>query len=189
LVKNLLKILIGGVVAFNVIAVTQEWRVFAQAWFGSAPAQPQLTDLEKKLASDTVREMLTLMGHFYATGGDPRFAERMPASSAVMEEMKADVDYLARNHRVQTPTLNRLEVTSVEPIDEAHVEVRTRELWIIRLRWGRGSQDSEPPQPSIAYGKYLLGWEPRGWQVKAWDLSEPGPASAPVASRSQTGEE
>jgi hypothetical protein len=189
LVKNLLKILIAGVLAFNVIAVTQEWSVFAQAWFGSAPAQPELTDLEKKLASDTVREMLTLMGHFYATGGDPRFAERMPASSAVMEEMKADVDYLARNHRVQIPSLNRLEVTSVEPVDEEHVEIETRELWIIRLRWGRGSRDSEPPQPSIAYGKYLLARGPQGWQVKAWDLSEPDQAPAPAASRSQPGEE
>ncbi|KKK98648.1 hypothetical protein LCGC14_2640660, partial [marine sediment metagenome] len=44
-------------------------------------------ETERKAAADTVYEMLTLMEHFYGSGGDRRFAERMPASATVVDEM------------------------------------------------------------------------------------------------------
>ncbi len=174
-VKSLLKIVLGGTAIFLAIAIAQEWQYFSAAWFGAPAIRGETPETERKAAADTVYEMLTLMEHFYGSGGDRRFAERMPASATVVDEMIEDVQYLGRTHRIQDMSLERLEVTAVEPAREGVMEIRTREFWSIQFHQAVGGGGAEPKHPYLLYRKYLLSRGAGGWTVEGWDLSEPEP--------------
>jgi hypothetical protein len=173
--KNLLKILFVGTAFFLVLAIVQEWQYFSAAWFGSPAVIAEPPEAERKAAADTVYELLTLMEHFYGSGGDRRFAERMPASATVVDEQIEDVQYLGRSHRVQEMSLERLEVTAVESVREEVMEIRTREFWSVRFQQATEGGGAEPQHPFLAYRKYLLSRGAGGWTVEGWDLAEPEP--------------
>lgn len=179
--KALLKILLGGFVVFMSLSIVQEWEFFSSAWFGEpAPGAP-LTDDERKGAADAVHMTLSLMRHLYLSGGDPRFAERMPAADGIVEEIQADVRYLVRNQRVQDPELLRLDVTEVERLGQDRVEVHTRERWHVRIRWAHGGADAEPPRLHTIQGRYLVVRGGKGWRVEGWETvdrrDEEGPGT------------
>ena len=173
LVRELLKLLVGGSLAFMVLAIGQEWDFFASAWFGSGEGGAEVAEADVREARETVRELLTLMGHLYASGGDRRFAERMPASEAVVGEMIEDIRYLGRRHRVQEPRLSGIEFTAVEPLGGEELEVRTRERWTIRVVTARDGREAGPPRTQSFAAKYRLSRGGRGWKVEAWELAEP----------------
>lgn len=177
--KRLLQILAVAFVAFMALAVGQEWRFFTSAWFGAGEQAPRtLAEADRRAAADTVASLLSLMGHFYGSGGDPRFAERMPASTGLIDELKSDVDYVARNHRIEEPELQRLVVLSVEPsgpsgalgsgarIDRA--EVRTLERWRFRMRWAADGTPAEAERERTVHGRYYLVRSGAGWRVEGW---------------------
>ncbi len=170
--RSLLKILLGGFLVFMVLAIADEWTFFSAAWFGQAAPAPELTEDERAAAEDSLRLLLSVMGHFYRSGGDSRFAERMPAAAWVVEEMQADVDYLRRNRRVQDPQLERMEVVSLESLSEDSIEMRTRELWRFEILWVTGGE-AEPARVQWVQGRYLLARRPRGWRVEGWEILEP----------------
>jgi hypothetical protein len=131
-------------------------------------------EVDLEAASEVVEQLLVLMGHLYGTGGDPRFAERIPASPAVIDEMLADIEYLGRNHRRQEPILQKLEIVAVDPIGADRVEVRTREFWIHRVYWAVGDRaETEPARSQVVNGRYLVARQPSGWRVEAWDFDLP----------------
>jgi hypothetical protein len=173
-VKALIKILLGGFVVFMGLSIAQEWEMFSSAWFGEPQPEASMTDEERKSAADAVHLMLSLMRHLYLSGGDPRFAERMPAADGIVEEILADVRYLARNRRVQDIELLRLDVTAVDRLGEGRVEVRTREQWQVRVRWAHGGGDSDPPRSEMLHGRYLVVLGGKGWRVEGWEIVEPG---------------
>jgi hypothetical protein len=172
-VKALVKILLGGFVVFMSLSIAQEWEFFSSAWFGEPAPTAPLTDDERKGAADAVHMALSLMRHLYLSGGDPRFAERMPAAGGIVEEIQADVRYLARNQRVQDPELLRLDVTDVERLGEDRVEVRTRERWHVRVRWAHGGGDAESPRKPTIHGRYLVVRGGKGWRVEGWETFDP----------------
>ena len=180
--RNLLKILLAGTLIFMVLAIGQEWEFFSTSWLGNDEKTVEMTDEDRQEAVDSVYLMLNLMRHLYSSDGDPRFADRMPVSEAVLREMLDDVEYLVKNQRRQDPELMRLEIRSVEPVDERRVQVHTRELWIMRLSWLTGTGESEPPHSQVLYGKYLVMRGSQGWQVEAWDFDEPVGEEGPSPS-------
>ena len=171
--KSLLKIVAVGVPVFLVLAIAQEWDYFAAAWFGAKSPPLELTEEDRRAAGDAVYLTLSLMRHLYTSGGDPRFAERMPASDGIIEELQADIAYLSRNHRRQDPELKRLELLSVEPLGEDRVEVGTRELWNFRFAWTTGAGESDPARIQVLYSRYLVVRRQDGWRVEAWAFAEP----------------
>jgi hypothetical protein len=171
--KALLKILLGGFVVFMGLAIAQEWTLFSSAWFGEPPTEASLTDDERKQAADTVHLTLSLMRHLYLSGGDPRFAERMPAADGIVEEILADVQYLARNQRVQDTELLHLDVTAVDPLGEGRVTVRTRERWQVRIRWAHGGDEADPVRSQMIHGRYLVVRGGKGWRVEGWEIVDP----------------
>lgn len=173
--KALLKILAGGLVAFQLLAISDEWSFFSTAWLGDGQERIELAPADRRQAVEALRLTLTLMGHLYESGGDTRFAERMPAAPEVVEEMLADVAYLRHNHRRQVVTLESFQVQAVEPLGQTErLEVRTRERWQVRTQWLDGSGDSDPPRSQEGHARYLLVRQGAGWQVTGWDLAEPG---------------
>jgi len=181
-VKGLLKIALIGFVGFMVLAMAQEWEVFHAAWFGERSSATGLSEDEQKAAADTVHLMLTVIGHLYASSGDERFAERLPAAPGVVEEVLADIDYLTRNHRLQQMTLERLEILSIDPTGAGEVEIRTRERWEVRIQQIDGRGAAEPPRSLTSHGKYLLVTSGRGWRVERWEIDDPAsdPGAAPA---------
>ena len=172
-VRALLKILLGGFVVFMGIAITQEWGMFSSAWFGEPEPEASMTDEDRKEAADAVHLTLSLMRHLYLSGGDTRFAERMPAAEGIVEEILADVRYLARNQRVQDTELLRLDVTAVDRLGEGRAEVRTRERWQVRIRWAHGGGEAEPPRSQMIHGRYLVVLGGKGWRVEGWEIADP----------------
>jgi hypothetical protein len=180
--RPLLKILLGGLIVFLTISIAQEWSFFSSAWFGQPQAPPALTDEENKEVADTVHLTLSLMRHLYLSGGDPRFAERMPASEGMIEEILADVRYLARNRRVQDNELVRLDVLTVEPAGPDRVTVETRERWQVRIQLAHGEGGDEPVRTQLVHGRYFVVRESTGWRVEGWEVVDPGESTPRVGA-------
>jgi hypothetical protein len=181
-VKRLLQILLGGFAVFMALAMAQEWEVFSSAWFGVREPALEAPEADKKAASDTVHQVLTLMGHLYASSGDARFAERMPASESVTGEIMADIEYLTRNHRRQEMELRRLEIASIQPLSEDAFEIRTREFWNYRIVVIVGGKEDAPLLHQLTYGKYLVVRGNKGWRVARWELAESAEDQQPADS-------
>ncbi len=177
--KGLLKILGGGFVVFMLLAIADEWAFFSAAWFG-AREEPtaELPEADQKAAADALHLTLELMGHLYRSGGDPRFADRMPASDGVKEEMLADILYLGRQHLLQDTELRRLDVMSVDRLGEGRLELRTRERWRFRVVRADGSGAVEPPRTRTVEAAYLVVRGGSGWRVEGWRLLEEGESAA-----------
>ena len=174
--KALLKIVGGGFALFMVLAIAQEWTFFRTAWFGGDAEVETASDEDVREAVAAVRETLVLMRHLYTSGGDVRFAERLPASDGMVREMLDDIEYLHRTRRVQDLALRSLDVQEATPIDLDQVEVRTRELWEIRTTWLDDGSQSDPPRVAVVHGLYRVRRACAGWRVQSWDrISGPSP--------------
>lgn len=172
--RQLSKILLAGIVAFLMLGMLQKWDFFLGAWLGESNDEKTMSRDDLLGAAATVEDLLTLMRHYYASGGDPRFAERMPASDGVLAEMTADVEYLMRAGRRQEPVLQELEILDLRPLGEIQVEVRTKEYWIHHLEWIEGRGPAEeipvPPRSQILYGRYFVVLGSTGWRVEATEF-------------------
>jgi hypothetical protein len=173
MVKNFVKILLGAFALFMVLSIVQEWNFFASAWFGKAESGWQPTEVEAKAMADTLGLYQRLASHLYGSGGDPRFADRIPAAPHLVDEMLGDIEYVKRNHRVQRPELIRMEVLSSEPLRANAVEFRTREYWVTSFFWLTGEESGDPPVSQVLHMKYLITREGQAWQVAGWDCDEP----------------
>jgi hypothetical protein len=177
--RNLLKILLGGLVAFMALAVTQQWGYFSSAWFGGGVDLPQNSEEDEASAAEAVRNILVLLEHYYGTGGDPRFAERIPVSPQVLRELQADVEYLSRNRRRQEPHLQRFEILEVSGAGPDRVTVRTKEYWIHRIFWlDESGDEAEPPHSQVVTSTYYMRRHSQGWRLEKWDMA----AGAPLRS-------
>ncbi|KAB2950472.1 MAG: hypothetical protein F9K18_14925 [Thermoanaerobaculia bacterium] len=180
--RGLLKILLGGFLAFMVLAVAQEWELFSSAWFGGGAAAPVLADGDRRAAEQSLYLFLRVSSHYYASAGDPRFAERLPAGEAVLAELRDDVEYLRKNSRYQDPQLVRLEIAAAEPLESGRVELRTREWWTVRTFRLADGAESDPPRAFKSFCRYLLAGTPQGWRVEAWEPLEEDPDATPAAA-------
>ena len=168
---GLLKIVGGAFAVFMLLAIAQEWEFFSSAWFGEAVPRTDVTDAAKEEAAAAVRRTLTLMRHYYSSGGDPRFAERMLVSDGIREELLQDVEYLRRNRRVQDPRLVRMEILSVEGAGRDLYEVQTREFWQFRFLSRADRQPSDEPVWQVNRGRYLVRRGSFGWSVESWEMA------------------
>jgi hypothetical protein len=187
-VRTLLKIVGVGVAVFMALAITQEWPYFSATWFGSAGSTPPPLDEEQQRAAvGGLRSYLALMSHLYASDGDQRFAERMPASPEVVGEMMADIVYLRHSGRYQELILHGLEVLEVTPLSSDQVEIRTKEHWTIRTLSLGDDSEADPARGQIVFTKYRLELAVATWQVVAWQRMQL-PAEEPSAAISSHGD-
>lgn len=168
--KGLSKILAVGFVIFLAMAMVEEREAFAPL-FGSAPtgASAALSEADRRAAVDTVRELLTFMIHLNSTGGDPRFAERLPASPEVAEEILGEAAYVRRNGRFQDLKLMKLEVLEAGSLGGGRLRLLTREFWIVQPFWIHGGKPAGPPSSTVARVEYLLARDAGRWQVTGWE--------------------
>ena len=170
--KAFAKILLGAFALFMVFSVAQEWDFFSSAWFGKEQKAAGMSEEDRRGASEAVGLFLRMTCHLYGTGGDPRFAERIPASPPLVEELLADIAFLRHRHRLQEPRLMRLEVLGVEPAGEDRAEVSTREYWVARTLWMDGSAEAGPTRSDIVRCTYRVFKDGAAWKVWAWEPVE-----------------
>lgn len=170
--KSFLKIGVGAALLFIAAAMAQEWEVFSQPWFAPPGGETsELPDETKKEVADTLLLYLKITSHLYGTGGDPRFAERIPASSILVEEAQREIAYLRHHQLIEEPTLQRMEIVSIDRAGGDLVEVKTREFWITR-RYVIGEEEPIATRSSVISNLHLLKKDGDSWVVMSW---EPAP--------------
>lgn len=168
--KALLKILIGGLVVFQLGAIIQEWPLFASAWLGRAPERPTAGPLSPETRRDAeaaLREFHAVSRHLYASGGDPRFAERLPAGPGVLAEVLDDIAYLQHRGLAQEATLMRLDVNEVRRLGEASVALDVREYWVFRRLRASDRRQLDEPRAQVLESTYVLRQNAGRWRVEA----------------------
>lgn len=174
--KRFFQIVGGAVVCFIALSMLQERETFSRNWF--APTEPSRGSKEDRTAAaEAVHRFRTLTAHWYATDGDRRFGERLPATEPVVEELRSDIAYVRKNGRLEIPRLMQLEVLSSEVTSEGSAEVRTREFWVTEFHW-LGGGTSDETRSDIVYARYRLTRDGERWIVAAWD-----PVDAPEQER------
>ena len=170
--RSLAWILLGAVLSFQVVSILQEWPTFAAAWTGAprVPARVALTSEERQGAERTLHEFHALSRHLYASGADPRFTERLPASPGVVEELLADVAYLQHRGLAQDARLVRLDVVAARPSGETSVVLDTREYWIVHVTTAGSGDPTGPARSRVFSGTYRLDQAGGRWRVGAWDV-------------------
>jgi len=182
-VRQLLKLIGWGTAAFMLLAIGQEWDFFKTAWFGAEEPAAAVPEVDRQEVEASLRETLVVIGHLYGSGGDQRFAERLPISQAILDEVIDDLRYLGRQHLVQEQTLTDLEILDLDPLSEDRVELRTREQWLVRMLSTTSQRAVGPAEAHVSHGRYLLSRGGKGWSVAAWEIVSP--AASESASESQ----
>lgn len=185
--RVLVRILLLGTAAFLLLAIAQEWKFFSSSWFGNSPTAVVLSESERERGIETVRQFLILAAHFYKSGGDPRFAERIPASDAVVSEMLSDIEYLKRNGRRQEPLLQRLEILAIDSQGGGRLTVWTKEYWVYGTYFFTTGEEADPPRSQILHMRYLVLRRSPQWQVTAWEFEEAPPAGQVPSPRDSAG--
>ncbi len=170
--KNLIKILVIGGVLFTVVCIVQDWRNFFRV--GQDSALSDDAELEAEL-TNTIQQFVEIARHVYQSGGDARFAERLPASEAVIAELMNEIAYLKKNGRVQLSRLARFEVLEVERVAENRAIVRTAEDWVVYMADSRSGARFDPDHLHSVHAEYRLARRGPAWQVAQWDLVAPPP--------------
>lgn len=149
----------------------------AGAWrASSAAARTAPAASEAKAASDAVFRFLQLSAHLQGSGGDERFAERLPASPDLVQELLDASAADARAGRAERARLVRAEVREVTRRAPAALEVATREYWITQV--AAPGSGPERPRADVVDARYAVVEEPGGWRVTGWRLELDPPAGA-----------
>jgi hypothetical protein len=144
-------VLVGGALALA-----------AAAWNAADPVREErASGAELGAAVETVRTFVTLASHLRGSGGDERFAERIPAEPGVLAELEADLE-LGQQLGDQDARLVHADVKDVRPVARGLVEVRTREYWV--------TEGDEAERANVLTVRYVLRREWSAWKVADWDL-------------------
>lgn len=168
--KALAKILAAGLLLFVTAAALQHRSPLSAALgtrSGAALVEGAREPAPQE-ALETVLAFLKLSGSFYGSGGDPRVAERLPASEAVIDELARDVEFLWRQRRLQQQELAGVEVDSADRLGEAGAEVAIREYWTIRTVDARDRRPLGEPRSAVVFCRYRLARDGTAWKIVAW---------------------
>lgn len=168
--KRFLQIVAGAALLFVVLAMLEERETFTRNWFKVADSF-RATDTDRRSAAETVHAFRTLAAHWYGTGGDARFGERLPVAPPVLDELRNDIAYVRANGRIETPRLMRIEFLASDVVSESAAVVRTREYWVTEFHWRDGGVSDET-RSDLLFARYSLGRDGRRWIVTAWDPVE-----------------
>lgn len=169
--KQFAKVVGGALVLFIALAMLQEHDTFSTNWFKPAEGF-QAPATERRAAAEAVHAFRMMSAHWYGSGGDRRFEERLPASQPLIEELRSDIRYLEQNGRIETPRLMRIEFLSSDVTSENSAEVKTREFWVTEFHWRAGGVSDES-RSDVLFARYRLQKDGSRWLVAAWDPQSP----------------
>jgi len=158
-VRRLLRPEILVIAAGAVALAGAAWRVSA------GPERPTVPQRDRDGAIAAVRSFISLSTHLRGSGGDERFADRIPAYPAVVAELMTDVERGRRRGREEESRLVRADVRDVRPSLAFHVEVRMKEYWVTRSSPGGADVRSD-----VLLVRYFVRRDGGAWKIADWDL-------------------
>ena len=138
----------------------------------------RLLDSDRDAAIAAVQGFVTISTHLARSGGDARFADRLPAMPEVVDEVMGGLAFTRHSGRREEPQLIRVNVSAVEPGPQGTVEVATAEYWVVRgFRLSDGAPEPQP-RVDVVRARYTVQREGSGWKVASWtiDVAPPPPA-------------
>jgi hypothetical protein len=122
-------------------------------------------------AERTVRAYLEGLAELANSGGDPRAAERLPASPDLVNESLAGILFAERRvGATESRELVRLVLEGSRWIPGGTAEVRTREYWMYRVTEG-GQPAVTETRPVVGRVRYDLVLEGASWRVMDYQLA------------------
>jgi hypothetical protein len=129
-------------------------------------------------AANAAALFASLTGHLRASGGDPRFADRLPADPPVIAELLADIAFVQHRERLENPRLVKFDLRSVEAVGPGLAEVRAREYWITTTQH-RGEVSTRSDAVTV---RYAVRRDAGTWRVADWAVADE-PAGADGTGR------
>jgi hypothetical protein len=172
---RLVTIVVATSLLFMVMAIIQEWQIFA----------PLLTaDTEASIDSDgapavpeeawqALERFNTLLVHLHRFAGDQRFLDRLAAGDSLKGEIVADLDYLARNGIVQSMRNLSHKQISEQRLQADVYELVTEEEWQLEYLDRSGVPVSARAMSFVITWRYVIRHE----QGDRWVVVAMGPAS------------
>jgi len=169
----------GARTAAAVVVVAALGLLAWAGWAGlEAPSRDgALTDADRRGATDAVQLFLTLSNHLRAADGDPRFAERLPASEEVVDELIRDLEFLRHAAREEEARLVRSEIRDVRAAGDGRATVRTKEYWVTR-QLTAPSPTLPQTYSDVVLARYAVRREAGGWRVESWHIDMDGDGGA-----------
>ncbi len=143
-----------------------------------SPSETRVPQADGEEAVATLREFMTLATHL-AKSGDERFAERIPASPDLVEEILADVAFAAEAGRSEDLQPVQLQIEAVKPSRPEGVEVLAKEYWVFRTSRLRDVPLAPQVRADVVRVRYVLAREGTRWRVVGWNVED---AIAPRAA-------
>ena len=117
----------------------------------------------------------TLTAHLRASGGDPRFADRIPADPPVVAELLSDITVAQHHGLVERAQLVRFEPRAADAVGPELAEVRATEYWVTRSVGAAG----EAVRSDVVAVRYAMRRDAGGWRVADWAFDGGHVAEAP----------
>jgi hypothetical protein len=146
--------------------------IAASAWAASrgAPRAQPVAENVRKAVTEAVYGYAELAAHLHGSGGDPRFAERLPADPEVVSDVLGDIEFATHAGRIEEPRLFRAEFRDVHPAGFDTYDVDVKEYWVTRTISAGGAILGT--RSDVVLVRYVVRRGPGGWKVVAWDVAE-----------------
>jgi hypothetical protein len=141
----------------------------ASAVLGERSSASWLDAAAREGAVEAARRFAALSAHLQGSGGDPRYAERLPADEPVVADALAEAEFARHAGRVEEPRLIRLEAVEVRAAGTDVAEVRAREFWVTRT----AADGREELRSDVVNVAYLVRREGSGFRVASWTVEMP----------------
>ena len=158
-------VLLVGLAALAVAAVRAERTGGKEGGPATAP--------DRESATAAVQAFLRLAAHLQGSGGDLRFAERIPAAGEVIDELVASAQFGRHLGQVEEPRLIRIVVRSANDAARGRIEVITREYWTTRVITADGKV--REIRTDVLDARYLVVRDGPAWKVAYWTLGDGKP--------------
>ncbi len=130
---------------------------------GEAVGEPARSE-----AARAVEVFLQLSAHLHGSGGDDRFADAIPASPLVVNELVAAASFALHRGEIEEPRLVRSELRNPTWAGRTVLTLDSTEYWVVRVRDAKGTELRT--RAEVVEARYHLLHSRREWTVVGWDL-------------------
>jgi len=160
--KSTAMIVFVSALLFMGLTMAQEWSLFRPLFIREAvPVSEKIPDETER----AIKFFNAMMVHYYASAGDERFLQRIPASDQVRGEFFKDAEYLRENGVVQVMKLSDFKVSSARKVREGRYIIETEEEWTLHYEDLDGNRFDPRDQNFKVLMKYYCEKGPEGYNI------------------------
>lgn len=135
----------------------------------------EVSAAERTGMEDAARLFARLSAHLKGSGGDRRFAERIPAAPEVVGDLLDETAFAASLGRIEEPHLQGVEYGKALRVAAGRAQLDAREYWVTRIHSGSGTVLET--RSDVISVRYLVEEDRGRWTVIGWNVIVPGGAA------------